>query len=84
MYKSVFVKKIVSDKPRAVFVYTTQMGWIWHGNGFVKVLILGWSSWWIWYNIVQFPIYLGLKGDPNFADFVIFCFGVEILLYKLI
>jgi hypothetical protein len=31
---------------------------------------------------VQFLIYLGLKGDPNFLDLVIFCFGVEISLYE--
>ncbi len=29
-------------------------------------------------------LYLVLKGDPNFSDLVIFCFGVEISLYKLI
>jgi hypothetical protein len=36
------------------------------------VLIIRWSSWWIWYNIVQFPIYLGLKGDPIFLGLVCF------------
>jgi hypothetical protein len=29
-------------------------------------------------------LYQGLKGDPNFLDLVIFCFGVEISLYELI
>ncbi len=34
-------------------------------------------------NIVQFHTW-GSRGYPNFLDFVIFCFGVEISLYELI